>query len=61
MSSSGDRTHLVLSSRGEDLQLTVWDGGRPSGPDLRGALPSPVCTPAARPCLVHALHMLQSI
>ncbi|CAK7289560.1 Inactive serine/threonine-protein kinase PLK5 [Vulpes lagopus] len=57
----GDRAHLVLSGGGEELQLTVWEGGQPRTSYPRGALQSPGCTPQARPHLVHALHMLQSI
>ncbi|XP_041619277.1 inactive serine/threonine-protein kinase PLK5 isoform X6 [Vulpes lagopus] len=57
----GDGAHLVLSGGGEELRLTVWEGGQPRTSYPRGALQSPGCAPQARPHLVHALHMLQSI
>ncbi|XP_072578063.1 LOW QUALITY PROTEIN: inactive serine/threonine-protein kinase PLK5 [Vulpes vulpes] len=57
----GDGAHLVLSGGGEELRLTVWEGGQPRTSYPRGALQSPGCAPQARPRLVHALHMLQSI
>uniref|UniRef100_A0A8C0R2X5 Serine/threonine-protein kinase PLK n=1 Tax=Canis lupus dingo TaxID=286419 RepID=A0A8C0R2X5_CANLU len=54
--------HLVLSGGGgKELQLTVWEDGQPRTSYPRGALQSPGCAPQARPRLVHALHMLQSI
>ncbi|XP_013977878.1 LOW QUALITY PROTEIN: inactive serine/threonine-protein kinase PLK5 isoform X5 [Canis lupus familiaris] len=62
ISGRGDRAHLVLSGGGgKELQLTVWEDGQPRTSYPRGALQSPGCAPQARPRLVHALHMLQSI
>ncbi|XP_045847534.1 inactive serine/threonine-protein kinase PLK5 isoform X11 [Meles meles] len=61
ISGSGDRTHLVLGGRGDELRLMVCEGSRPGTPDSPGALQSPSPALAARPLLVHALHMLQSI
>ncbi|XP_022381127.1 inactive serine/threonine-protein kinase PLK5 [Enhydra lutris kenyoni] len=61
ISSSGDRTHLVLGGWGDELRLTVWEGSRPGAPDPPGALQSPSPGLAAQPLLVHALHMLQSV
>ncbi|XP_077716826.1 inactive serine/threonine-protein kinase PLK5 isoform X1 [Canis aureus] len=62
ISGRGDRAHLVLSGGGgKELRLTVWEDGQPRTSYPRGALQSPGCAPQARPRLVHALHMLQSI
>ncbi|VCW84211.1 unnamed protein product [Gulo gulo] len=61
ISGSGDRTHLVLGGWADELRLTVWEGIRPGAPDPPGALQSPSPTLSARPLLVHALHMLQSV
>ncbi|CAD7685876.1 unnamed protein product [Nyctereutes procyonoides] len=61
ISGRGDGAHLVLSGGVEELRLTVWEGGQPRTSYPRGALQSPGCAPQARPRLVHALHMLQSI
>uniref|UniRef100_A0A7N5KI56 Polo like kinase 5 (inactive) n=1 Tax=Ailuropoda melanoleuca TaxID=9646 RepID=A0A7N5KI56_AILME len=49
----GGRTHLVLRGQGEELGLTVWEGGQPGTSYAPGALRSPRH-------LVHALHVLQS-
>ncbi|XP_032161173.1 inactive serine/threonine-protein kinase PLK5 isoform X5 [Mustela erminea] len=61
ISGSGDRTHLVLGGGSDELRLTVWEGSRPGAPDPPGALQSPSPALAARPLLVHALHMLRSV
>ncbi|XP_059015242.1 inactive serine/threonine-protein kinase PLK5 isoform X2 [Mustela lutreola] len=61
ISGSGDRTHLVLGGGGDELRLTVWEGSRPGAPDPPDALQSPSPALAARPLLVHALHMLRSV
>ena len=52
---------MLSGGGGKELQLTVWEDGQPRTSYPRGALQSPGCAPQARPRLVHALHMLQSI
>lgn len=51
----------MLGGGGDELRLTVWEGSRPGAPDPPDALQSPSPALAARPLLVHALHMLRSV